>query len=888
VAQNRIGILIETKESGSKAASDSVRKNLKQVEGDTGSASQAAERFKSNFDFIGTAAKAATAVVAGSATAFLGFGLASATQLQNTAASFRALTGDAQVAKDLFTDLYDFARGTPFAFPDVTGAARTLLGYGRTAQQVKGDIQTLGGLVATTGANWSNLAVVYGQVNAAGKLYAQDALQLIENGVPITTALAKKLGVSISDVRDKMAAGEISAQTFNEAMRGMVPADAIEKMSNTMTGRLSGLTGSVRALAFSMIGIDYSKFDDGSPVLVEQGGLFDRLTKAVQGFSDAMSTPELKNAAKQIGNGLANFVEGAGQQLVNWVKWGSTHLPEIKFALIGVASAFIAFKIANVVTDLVAFAKAAQTVGLALSALSLNPIVLGVAAAAALAVGLVYLQTKFDIVGKAAGFLKDAWGHVQDAWDNSVEFVKGKFSDAMKAGGDAVDWMRDRIKDGIDFYESYDGWIKGIAITLGVIFGPALIRAGVLAVVQGVKIAASGIAAGAGWVAGAVSASAAWVANLAKTVAAGAVNSVKMVAHAVVAGTAWALNAGKASLAWALESAKILLTSSATSIKMAAHAADAGWAWILNAGRASFAWVTTQLPKIVAATLLTSGKSVAHAAAASAAWVASAATSSFAWVTTELPKIVAGFVTTAASATAQAAIASAAWIANAVKVSVAWVVTELPKVVAAFVVTTAAAVTQAGLSAGAWATAAATTSATWGALSALLATPLVMPAIAIGAALVSIAAVMTAYNNMKAAIQGAKDAAAANSKATQDILNRNAQVQASGVYSADYKAQYNKVAQNALKADAQLMNLPIPKFATGGYTGPGPVNEIAGVVHKGEFVVPKKDVDQSTGLPKQQQTNDRSGLTINGGLHIHNNLDEQKFLGLIGRKLATR
>lgn len=39
-------------------------------------------------------------------------------------------------------------------------------------------------------------------------------------------------------------------------------------------------------------------------------------------------------------------------------------------------------------------------------------------------------------------------------------------------------------------------------------------------------------------------------------------------------------------------------------------------------------------------------------------------------------------------------------------------------------------------------------------------------------------------------------------------------------------------------------------FALGGYTGSGGTNEVAGVVHKGEYVLPKNMVDQNTGTPK--------------------------------------
>lgn len=39
-------------------------------------------------------------------------------------------------------------------------------------------------------------------------------------------------------------------------------------------------------------------------------------------------------------------------------------------------------------------------------------------------------------------------------------------------------------------------------------------------------------------------------------------------------------------------------------------------------------------------------------------------------------------------------------------------------------------------------------------------------------------------------------------------------------------------------------------YALGGYTGQGPADEVAGVVHRGEFVLPQEMVDQTTGMPK--------------------------------------
>jgi hypothetical protein len=57
-----------------------------------------------------------------------------------------------------------------------------------------------------------------------------------------------------------------------------------------------------------------------------------------------------------------------------------------------------------------------------------------------------------------------------------------------------------------------------------------------------------------------------------------------------------------------------------------------------------------------------------------------------------------------------------------------------------------------------------------------------------------------------------------------------------------------------------ITGLNVSPFQSGGFTGRGPANETAGIVHRGEYVIPKDQVDQSTGLPKV--TNNRS-VTIN-------------------------
>ena len=64
-----------------------------------------------------------------------------------------------------------------------------------------------------------------------------------------------------------------------------------------------------------------------------------------------------------------------------------------------------------------------------------------------------------------------------------------------------------------------------------------------------------------------------------------------------------------------------------------------------------------------------------------------------------------------------------------------------------------------------------------------------------------------------------------------------------------------------------------PWFADGGYTGPGGKYDVAGIVHKGEYVVPKSQVNQSTGLPYYMQQTPKffsGGSSVGGSSNSSN------------------
>lgn len=98
-------------------------------------------------------------------------------------------------------------------------------------------------------------------------------------------------------------------------------------------------------------------------------------------------------------------------------------------------------------------------------------------------------------------------------------------------------------------------------------------------------------------------------------------------------------------------------------------------------------------------------------------------------------------------------------------------------------------------------------------------------------------------------------------------------------------------------ADGRTEEVLITRFATGGFTGRGGKYDVAGLVDRGEYVIPKEGVNQSTGLPKAEALEALGGggtqsssttytipITISGAI-VSSPQDQRKFAEVIGKKI---
>ena len=156
------------------------------------------------------------------------------------------LTGSQEKAASLYKELTAFSASTPFQLQGIAEASAQLISFGFSADTVTTRIGKIGEVAAGSGADLKEIALIYGQVAAAGKLTGERLLQFQERAIPIGPALAKSLGVAESEVKGLVSSGVVGFNEFEEAFNSLSQAGglfegAIEKQSQTLNGVLSTL-----------------------------------------------------------------------------------------------------------------------------------------------------------------------------------------------------------------------------------------------------------------------------------------------------------------------------------------------------------------------------------------------------------------------------------------------------------------------------------------------------------------------------------------------------------------------------------------------------------------------------------------------------------------------
>lgn len=346
-------------------------------------------------------------VLGGLGLAIAGIGAASvkaAADMEQTRKAFTTLLKDATLAKDFLAELETFAANTPFELPGLLQASKKMLAFGFTANQVIPILTAVGDSAAALGMGQEGidrLTIAIGQMQAKGKVSAEEMLQLAEAGVPAWQMLADAMGTSIPQAMKMAEKGTIDSATGIQAIiSGMNSkfGGMMQEQSSTINGMLSNIQDSI-GQTMVVIGDDITEGLDLKPALKE----------AQDDLSDF--------AAKVKSSGIAEAIRDT--------------VPPAAGATIA------AFAAVLTATAIPAMAK------LGLSAASTAAAFAGITGPIALAAAG---------IGAAAYLIWDNWEWVGEQWDDlcwSIELAAGRMAAGVKTVivgvVSNIAWLADKI-----------------------------------------------------------------------------------------------------------------------------------------------------------------------------------------------------------------------------------------------------------------------------------------------------------------------------------------------------------------------------------------------------------------------------------------------------------
>lgn len=200
-------------------------------------------------------------------------GLDAAMSMESLTAQFTVMTGSAERANAVISEIADFAAKTPFTKLGLADAGKTLMAFGIEGQKIVPTLRMLGDVAGADQNKLKSLALVFGQIQSTGKLMGQDLLQLINQGFNPLNVISEQTGISMSKLKDAMAQGAISADMVTAAFQAATSDGGLffgnlEAQSQTLQGRLSTLQDNFQTALQNMAEAFLPLLKAGTDVLI--------------------------------------------------------------------------------------------------------------------------------------------------------------------------------------------------------------------------------------------------------------------------------------------------------------------------------------------------------------------------------------------------------------------------------------------------------------------------------------------------------------------------------------------------------------------------------------------------------------------------------------------
>ncbi len=230
------------------------------IKGNASHLDKTLKNVKTSLGSIGSVAGSVTTALAGMGTvsaaaigAFVVTSSKAASKIEDLALQFEVLTGSAKISKDLLEAFRKEEEKSSLNLEDYGNAAKTLLAFGTSADQVLPSLKMLADVSMGNAERFGSLALAFAQTSASGRLMGQEVLQFISAGFNPLQQISIKTGESMAQLKKRMEDGGVSVAEVKQAFidatsEGGRFYKAIDKGSTTTSAKLNQLDAAVTKL----------------------------------------------------------------------------------------------------------------------------------------------------------------------------------------------------------------------------------------------------------------------------------------------------------------------------------------------------------------------------------------------------------------------------------------------------------------------------------------------------------------------------------------------------------------------------------------------------------------------------------------------------------------
>ena len=180
-----------------------------------------------------------------------------AADAEQAGVAFEVLTGSADKAAKMISDLRKLDQSSPLGFTDFQQAAKTMIGFGVETSDVTKRLSQLSAISMGNSERMQTLALAFSQTSAAGRLMGQEVLQFVNSGFNPLQQISKITGESMADLKKRMEEGGISVAEVGMAFDAATSKGGMffgmnEKISQTMSGQYAKLQGDLKLIGIEL------------------------------------------------------------------------------------------------------------------------------------------------------------------------------------------------------------------------------------------------------------------------------------------------------------------------------------------------------------------------------------------------------------------------------------------------------------------------------------------------------------------------------------------------------------------------------------------------------------------------------------------------------------